>query len=91
MRFTYSQPKRQANIAKHRFDLTEFEVAFSFDRFLTVTTKSSCTGRKRFKLIGSRYGEIVVVAIVSPLGSEAIDVVSVRPANAKEKARYAEG
>lgn len=91
MRFTYGQPKRQANIAKHGIDLAEFEMAFSFDRFLTIMIKSSRTGRKRFKLIGSWHGQTVVVAIVSPLGSEAIDVVSVRLANAKEKARYAEG
>ena len=87
VRSTYGQPRRQANTAKHAIDLAEF----SFDRFLTITTKPSRTGRQRFKLIGSWCGEIVVVAIVSPLGSEAIDVVSVRPANAKEKASYAEG
>lgn len=91
VRFTYGQPRRQANTAKHAIDLAEFEAAFSFDRFLTITTKPSRTKRQRFKLIGSWCGEIVVVAIVSPLGSEAIDVVSVRPANAKEKASYAEG
>ncbi|MCJ2133357.1 BrnT family toxin [Methylobacterium sp. J-026] len=90
MRFTYDQPKRQANIAKHGFDLAEFEHAFSFDRFLKIPTKQSRTGRERFKLIGAWHGVTVVVAIVSPLGSEAIDVVSVRPANTKERARYDE-
>ena len=90
MRFTYDEPKRQANIAKHGIDLAEFEDSFSFDRFLNIPTKPSRTGRIRYKLIGSWQGRIVVVAIVSPLGSEAIDIVSVRPANAKERAFYAE-
>lgn len=90
MRFTYGEPKRQANIAKHGFDFAEFEEAFSFDRFLNIPAAPSRTGRTRFKLIGEWHGQTVVVAIVSPLGSEAIDIVSVRPANAKERAFYAE-
>lgn len=90
MRFRYDEPKRQANIAKHGLDFADFEDAFSFDRFLTIPAKPSRTGRIRFKLLGSWHGRIVVVAIVSPLGTEAIDIVSVRPANAKERAVYAE-
>ena len=79
MKFYATEPKRSANIAKH-----------GFDRFLTIPTRPSHTGRERFKLIGTWYGVTVVVAIVSPLGSEAIDVVSVRSAGAKERARYDE-
>lgn len=88
MIFTFGESKRQANIAKHGFDFAEFEDAFSFDRFLSVPTKPSVTGRERFKLLGSWRGETVVVVIVSPLGSEAIDIVSVRRANPKERAAY---
>lgn len=88
MKFTYGEPKRQANLAKHGFDFAEFEEAFSFDRFLNLPTKPSENGRARFKLIGSWYGETVVVVIISPLGSEAIDIVSVRRANEKERAAY---
>ncbi|MEL6059458.1 BrnT family toxin [Methylobacterium sp. DCY52] len=90
MKFYATEPKRSANIAKHGFDPADFEDAFSFDSFLTIPTRPSHTGRERFKLIGTWYGVTVVVAIVSPLGSEAIDVVSVRPANARERARYDE-
>ncbi|MDR7039073.1 uncharacterized DUF497 family protein [Methylobacterium sp. BE186] len=90
MNFTYGEPKRRANIAKHGFDFADFEVAFSFERFFTIPANPSATGRARFKLIGSWHGRTVVVAIVSPLGSEAVDIVSVRPANAKERAFYAE-
>ncbi|MGU3539977.1 BrnT family toxin [Methylobacterium sp. A54F] len=90
MKFTYGEPKRQANIAKHGFDLAEFEAAFDFGRFLTIPAQPSRTGRERFKLIGTWRGTVVVVAIVSPLGTEAVDVVSVRRANAREIARYDE-
>ncbi|MCJ2008657.1 BrnT family toxin [Methylobacterium sp. E-041] len=88
MRFAFDEPKRQANIVKHGFDLAAFEEAFSFDRFLNIAAKPSRTGRARFKLIGTWHGETVVVAIVSPLGSEVIDVISVRRAGRKERASY---
>lgn len=89
MRFTWGEPKRQANLKKHGFDLAAFEEAFSFERFITLDAEPSKTGRARFKLIACWYGEVVVVVIVSPLGSEAIDIVSVRSANKNERALYA--
>ena len=69
--------------------MAAFEEYFSFDRFITLDAEPSKTGRARFKLIGSWCDEVVVVAIVSPLGSEAIDIVSVRRANKNERALYA--
>ena len=90
MKFFAPEPKRSANIAKHGFDPTDFEDAFDFDDYLTIPTRPSHTGRERLKLIGTWFGEVVVVVIVSPLGSEAIDVVSVRRADRNERARYAE-
>ncbi|MDH3027631.1 MULTISPECIES: BrnT family toxin [Methylobacterium] len=88
MRFTYDEPKRLANLAKHGFDFAEFEEAFDFDRFATQVTQPSRTGRDRLKLIGTWYGETVVVVIVSPLGSEAVSIVSVRRADRNERAFY---
>ncbi|MDP4023440.1 BrnT family toxin [Methylobacterium sp. NEAU 140] len=88
MRFFAQEPKRSANIAKHGFDPAEFEAAFSFDRFLSRPTKSSRTGRERVMLIGTWFDEAVVTVIVSPLGSEACDIVSVRRASLKERIAY---
>ena len=88
MLFTDDEPKRQANLAKHGFDFAEFEEAFDFDRFVSRPTNPSRTGRSRFKLIGSWYGETVVVVIVSPLGTEAASLVSIRRAAANERAIY---
>lgn len=84
MRFTCDEPKRLANLDKHGFDLE----AFDFARFATLVTKPSRNGRARLKLIGTWNGETVVVVIIAPLGSEAIDVVSVRRANRRERAVY---
>lgn len=88
MLFSYDEPKQQANLAKHGFDFAEFEEAFDFDRYAVLPAKPSPTGRTRHKLVGTWYGVTVVVAIVSPLGSEAIDIVSIRHAARKERAIY---
>ena len=88
MLFTYDEPKRQANLLKHGFDFDQFEDAFDFDRYVSRPTKPSRTGRSRFKLIGTWYGETVVVVIVSPLGTEAASLVSIRRAAANERALY---
>ena len=71
-----------------RADFADFELGFSFDRYLTFAARPSRTGRQRFRLIGSLYGEQVVAALISPLGSEAIGLVSLRPASSMEKKAY---
>ena len=48
MLFAFDEPKRQANLAKHGFDLAEFETAFGFDRFINIPAKPSRTSRARF-------------------------------------------
>lgn len=88
MKFFAPQPKRSANIAKHGYDPADFEAAFSFDRTLSRSTKPSPTGRERLLLVGTWFGESVVTVILSPLGTEACDVVSVRDASDKERAAY---
>ncbi|AWN49234.1 hypothetical protein DK419_25190 [Methylobacterium terrae] len=88
MLFSYDEPKRQANLAKHGFDFAEFEEAFDFDRYAVLPAKPSHTGRARHKLVGTWYGVTVVMVIVSPLGSEATDIVSVRRADRKERTIY---
>lgn len=90
MKFFVAQPKRSANIAKHGYDQADFEAAFSFDRYLARRAKPSVTGRERFLLVGTWFGDDVVTVILSPLGTEACDVVSVRDASDKERAAYAE-
>jgi uncharacterized DUF497 family protein len=88
MRIVWDEPKRLANLAKHGFDFADFETGFSFDRYLAFPARASRTGRTRYRLVGTLFGEPVVVAIVSPLGFEAVSIVSLRIANVKERAAY---
>ncbi len=84
----WDEPKRTANLLKHRIDFADFEKGFDFDTAVEFPAKPSRTGRARFGLIGELNGEIIVVAVFSPLGSEALSLVSARPASRKERDRY---
>lgn len=87
MLFVISEPKRLANLAKHGIDMAEFEIAFSWDRHVILPAKASRTGRSRERLVGTMNGRMVT-AVVSPLGTEALALVSVRPAAEHEREAY---
>lgn len=88
MMIVWDEPKRLANLDKHGLDFAAFEAGFSFDRFAALPAQPSATGRVRYRLVGTLDGKLVVVAVVSPLGSEALSILSLRPANAKERKAY---
>ena len=81
------EPKRLVNLARHGSDLADFGAEFSWDRHVVLPARPSRTGRIREMLVGTMQGR-VVAAIVSPLGSEALAVISVRPADANERKPY---
>ncbi|GEO99645.1 hypothetical protein GCM10007887_08710 [Methylobacterium haplocladii] len=84
MYIVWDEPKRLANQAKHGLDFAEFEDGFDLDGCTVHETRASRTGRSRFKLIGLFRGRLVTAAIVSPLGSEALSIVSFRRASPSE-------
>lgn len=84
----WDEPKRPANLVKHDLDFADFEAGFDFAMALAVPAKPSQTRRARSKLIGSLHGRLVVAAIVSPLGTEALALINLRPASAWERMLY---
>ncbi len=89
MMIVWDEPKRLANIAKHGLDFEDFERTFDFDGATVQTTQPSRrTGRQRYKLIGWFGDTLIVAAIVSPLGSEALSLISLRRANPSERKLY---
>ncbi|ANK90629.1 MULTISPECIES: BrnT family toxin [Rhizobium] len=78
MKITWDEAKRIANLQKHGFD---FEDVFFFDWKNAVIT-SSRDGR--FKAIGY-YEDGTAVVIYALLGSEAVSIISFRPASNKER------
>ncbi len=88
MRIVFDEVKRVANLDKHGLDMADFEEGFDFAGAIRFPAYPSRTGRTRFGLIGWFRGQSVVVAIVSPLGSEASSLVSFRLARTTERERY---
>jgi uncharacterized DUF497 family protein len=88
MKIVWDEPKRLANLDKHGLDFRGFEEGFSWETCLVFPARPSQTGRARHQMIGELKGELVVVAVVSPLGFEALSVVSLRPASGKERRLY---
>jgi uncharacterized DUF497 family protein len=85
---TWDEPKRLANIDKHGLDFADFEAGFDFETALALPAPDSATGRQRVKVIGLLKGVLVVVAILSPLGSEAAALISLRRASREERSLY---
>jgi uncharacterized DUF497 family protein len=79
----WDEPKRLANIDAHGLDFTDAE-AFDWENALVVPTYPSRHGRERFKALGL-FGNMVVAIVYSPLGTEAISIVSMRPASERER------
>jgi uncharacterized DUF497 family protein len=75
---TWDEPKRQANIAKHGLDFADLTEEF----FLSATVVPAHSGR--LAAIGMLNNGVVVTIYVE-LGTEAVSVISLRPANRKER------
>lgn len=78
MLILWDQPKRHANLEKHGLDFAELTIEF-FEGALVVTAKDG-----RFKALG-RLADGTVAVIFATLGTEALSVISMRPASDKER------
>ena len=85
MVIVWDEVKRDANQMKHGLDFAEFEHGFDFAAARQFEAYTSRTGRTRFALIGRLQGVLVVVVILSPLGTEALSIVSLRRASPEER------
>lgn len=81
------ESKRLVNLERHGIDLADFETAFSWDRYVALPAHPSRTGREREMYVGLMH-ERMVACIVSPLGTEALAIISIRIAGAREREAY---
>ncbi len=78
MRIVWDEPKRLANLAKHGLDFAELDESF-FENSVIDVAKN-----RRYIAIGHpRHGTAVVV--FTPLGREAVSIISMRPASRRER------
>ncbi|MBN8996275.1 MAG: BrnT family toxin [Rhizobiales bacterium] len=85
--FVWDEAKRLANLAKHGYDFAHVEADFDWDDAVTAPTYAGSRREARFKSIGVFEGRLIVV-IFAPLGTEAISIISMRPADSRERRLY---
>jgi uncharacterized DUF497 family protein len=78
MRLVWDEPKRLANLDKHGLDFADVTVDFFLESRIRIAKKG------RLLAIG-RLGDQTVAVVFTKLGSEAISLVSMRPANSHER------
>ena len=80
MRIVWDEPKRLANLDKHDLDFADLTLAF-FEEAVIVPARN-----RRLAAIG-RLADGTLTVIFFQLGTEAISVISMRPASAKERSK----
>ena len=78
MLIVWDEPKRLANIANHEMDFADLDEAF-FESSVIVSVKFN-----RLAAVGRHPNGIILVVFVK-LGTEALSVISMRPASRKER------
>lgn len=78
MKIVWDEPKREANLAKHGMDFASLTLEF-FETAMILTAK-----KNRLQAIG-RLEDGTIVVIFVALGTEALSVISMRPARKDER------
>lgn len=93
MRIVWDEPKRRTNLKPepkgHGLDFADVESGFDFGSAIVFDTDPGRDGRARFLALGF-FRERLHALVFSPLGSEAISLISFRPASTKERKTYDE-
>lgn len=80
MKIVYDPPKRLSNLDKHGLDFADLEDGTFFETAMAIPSHNG-----RFKAVGWLGDVMVVVVVFKPLGTEALSVISMRPASRKER------
>lgn len=79
MQIIWDEPKRETNLTKHGLDFAALNVEF----FENATVYPAKEGRSI--AIGELNGQIIIAVVFRPMGSQALSVISMRPASQKER------
>ncbi|MCP1198433.1 BrnT family toxin [Notoacmeibacter sp. MSK16QG-6] len=79
MKIVWDEPKRLTNLDKHGMNFADLTV-----EFFEAATIYPGNGN-RIVSIGHWNGQIIITVVFRPLGSEAISIISMRPASRKER------
>jgi len=87
VRFEWDEAKNQANRRKHGLDFADASVVFA-GPMLTFEDLRHSHAEQRYLTIGTLAGRMVIIA--HTLRGNATRIISMRKANARERARYQE-
>jgi uncharacterized DUF497 family protein len=79
MLITFDEAKRRTNLVKHGLDFADLTLAF-FEAALIFDASQD-----RYMAVGEFEDRIIIAVVFKPLGSEALTVISMRPASRKER------
>lgn len=84
MKTIWDEPKRLSNLAKHGIDFAAVSAEFDFRDAYFVSVRAG-----RHAAVGPFHGEMITV-ILKFYGTQAISLISARPASKKERKAYDE-
>ncbi len=85
IRIVWDEHKRQANLEKHGFDFADVS-DLDWATALIEEGGLDALGKRRLKAIGY-FRDGTAAVIFMTLGTEAVSIISFRPASAKERKR----
>ena len=87
MGFEWDEKKNQSNQQKHGLNFADAAQVFA-GRTLTFEDSREAHGEPRYVTVGSLAGRVVIIAHTTR--GDATRIISMRKANARERARYQE-
>jgi uncharacterized DUF497 family protein len=87
MKIVWDESKRLSNLEIHGIDFVDVSDRFAFEDAVIAPTHPGADRRARFIAIGPLDGRLVTI-IFSPLGTEALSLISVRRTSHKERKAY---
>lgn len=81
MKIIWDESKRRTNRAKHGLDFADLSLEFF------GSSEIEPAKQDRFKAVGELNDQIIVAVVFRPLGSQALSIISMRPASRKERKR----
>lgn len=85
MKIVWDEPKRRANLEKHGFDFADIS-DLDWASAIIEDGKPDASGGRRLKAIGY-FRDGTAAVIFATLGTEAISIISFRPASDRERRR----
>jgi uncharacterized DUF497 family protein len=87
MKIPWDESKRLSNLEINGIDFVDVSDRFAFEDALIAPTYPGADERSRFIAIGPLDGRLVTI-VFSPLGTEALSLISVRRTSHKERKAY---